>query len=305
MDMPVKTSVTPPPQDKELRSRVRLFGNLLGEVLASQAGADVLAAVETLRKGYIRLRKEDNPALRQRLARLMNVLEPTTLNHVVRAFNIYFSLVNIAEEAFQHKQRRRQVRAGGPLWAGSFDRTLREFHQLGISAEQLQTLLDRTQYLPVFTAHPTENKRRAVMHTLRGIFVTAERLDAGRIGKIERDEITNELRNQIQILWKTDEVRRHKPTVEDEIRNGLFYFRECLFQAVPRVYRYLEKSITRVYGTSIPFACRACCNSAPGSVAIAMATRSSNPKPLNMRYACTCAKFSVNTCAASNPCAAS
>ena len=250
MDMPVNTRVTPPPQDKELRSRVRLFGNLLGEVLASQAGADVLVAVETLRKGYIRLRKDDNPALRQRLAKLMNNLDPTTLNHVVRAFNIYFSLVNIAEEAFQHKQRRRQVRVGGKLWPGSFDHTLREFHQLGISAEQLQTLLDRTQYLPVFTAHPTENKRRAVMHTLRGIFVTAERLDVGRIGKIERDEITNELRNQIQILWKTDEVRRHKPSVEDEIRNGLFYFRECLFQAVPRVYRYLEKSITRVYGNN-------------------------------------------------------
>ena len=51
------------PDDKELRSRVRLFGNMLGEVLLEQAGADVLAAVETLRKSYIRLRKQDNPAL--------------------------------------------------------------------------------------------------------------------------------------------------------------------------------------------------------------------------------------------------
>ncbi|VAW80437.1 Phosphoenolpyruvate carboxylase, partial [hydrothermal vent metagenome] len=248
MDMPTNTSITPPPRDKELRSRVRLFGNLLGEVLASQAGTDVLAAVETLRKGYIRLRKEDNPALRQRLARVVDNLDPATLSHVVRAFNIYFSLVNIAEEAFQHKQRRRQVRNGGPLWQGSFDHTLREFHDLGISAEQIQTLLERTQYLPVFTAHPTESKRRAVMHLLRGIFIAAERLDAGRIGKIEREEIYTELRNQIQILWKTDEVRVNKPSVEDEIRNGLFYFRECLFQAVPRVYRYLEKGIARVYG---------------------------------------------------------
>ena len=248
MDMPVSASVTPPPRDKELRSRVRLFGNLLGEVLASQAGHNVLAAVETLRKGYIRLRKEDNAALRARLARTIDDLDPDTLSHVVRAFNLYFSLVNIAEEAFQHKERRRQVRDGGPLWRGSFDHTLREFHYLGIDAAQLKTLLDRTLYLPVFTAHPTESKRRAVMHTLRGIFVTAERLDGPRLGKIERDEIVNDLRNQIQILWKTDEVRLHKPSVEDEIRNALFYFRECLFQAVPRVYRYLEKSITRVYG---------------------------------------------------------
>lgn len=248
MDMPVSPSVTPPPRDKELRSRVRLFGNLLGEVLASQAGHNVLAAVETLRKGYIRLREEENDALRARLARTIDELDPETLSHVVRAFNLYFSLVNIAEEAFQHKERRRQVRDNGPLWRGSFDHTMREFHYLGIDAAQLRTLLDRTLYLPVFTAHPTESKRRAVMHTLRGIFVTAERLDGARLGRIERDEIINDLRNQIQILWKTDEVRVHKPSVEDEIRNGLFYFRECVFQAVPRVYRYLEKSITRVYG---------------------------------------------------------
>lgn len=248
MDMPVNTCVTPPPRDKELRSRVRLFGDLLGEVLASQAGHDVLAAVETLRKGYIRLRKEDSPALRSRLARTIDALDPDTLSHVVRGFNIYFSLVNLAEEAFQHKERRRQVRDGGPLWCGSFDHTMRELHYHGITAGQLDALLAKTLYLPVFTAHPTESKRRAVMHTLRGIFLTAERLDVGRLGRIEREEIITDLRNQIQILWKTDEVRVHKPSVEDEIRNGLFYFRESLFQAVPRVYRYLEKAVHRVYG---------------------------------------------------------
>ncbi|HFD81567.1 MAG TPA: phosphoenolpyruvate carboxylase, partial [Gammaproteobacteria bacterium] len=241
-------SITPPPRDKELRSRVRLFGNLLGEVLAEQAGHDVLAAVETLRKGYIRLRKEEIPTLRARLAKKIDALSPDTLTHVIRAFNLYFSLVNIAEEAFQHKERRRQAHRGERLWRGSFQHTLREFHEAGIDADQIRTLLDRTLYMPVFTAHPTESKRRAVMHNLRGIFLTAEKLDRPRLGREERRDVIDELRNRIQILWKTDEVRVHKPSVEDEIRNGLFYFRECLFQAVPRVYRFLDKSIQRVYG---------------------------------------------------------
>ena len=248
MDVTVQQCVTPPPRDKELRSRVRLFGNLLGEVLASQAGHDVLETVETLRKGYIRLRKKDDAALRARLAKKIDSLDPDTLSHVVRAFNLYFSLVNIAEEAFQHRERRRMVRRGGPLWPGSFDHTLREFHAEGISAEQIQALLDSALYLPVFTAHPTESKRRAIMHNLRRIFVTAEQLDQRPLGREQRADIIDELRDQIQVLWKTDEVRTHKPTVEDEIRNGLFYFRECLFDAVPLVYRYLEKSMRRVYG---------------------------------------------------------
>ncbi len=246
--MPVKQSLSIRTRDKALRSRVRLFGNLLGEVLTQQAGRDVLAAVEMLRKGFIRLRREDDPALRARLTRKIDTLDPDTLGHVVRAFNLYFSLVNLAEEAFLHKERRRRVREGGPLWIGSFDHTMRDFHASDINVEQIQTLLNSTLYLPVFTAHPTESKRRAVMHNLRSIFVTAERLDQTRLSRLERAEIISELRSQVQILWKTDEVRMHKPSVEDEIRNSLFYFRECLFQAVPRVYRYLEKSVRRTYG---------------------------------------------------------
>jgi phosphoenolpyruvate carboxylase len=235
------------PRDRLLRSRVRLFGNLLGEVLSEQAGAGVLSAVETLRKGYIRLRKQENPALRRRLSRLIEGLQPNELAYVIRAFNIYFSLVNIAEEAFQHQQRRRQAREAGPLWTGSFVQTLREFHADGVSPGQLQELLEQALYLPVFTAHPTEAIRRTVMFALRRIFLTSEQLDDRRLSRDERADITAELKRQIQVLWKTDEVRLHKPTVEEEIRNGLYYFRKSLFDAVPQTYRYLEKAISRIY----------------------------------------------------------
>jgi phosphoenolpyruvate carboxylase len=235
------------PRDKDLRSRVRLFGNLLGEVLREQAGEEILSAVETLRKGYIKLRKQDNPALRTRLSRVVDSLDPDQLTHVIRAFNLYFSLVNIAEESFQHEQRRRQVRKKEPLWVGSFSQTLQAFHDEGVEPYQLQILLNQALYFPVFTAHPTEAIRRTVMSALRRFFVTSEQLDDMRLGREERREITEDLKRQIQVLWKTDEVRVHKPTVEDEIRNGLYYFRESLFEAVPQTYRYLEKAIRRVY----------------------------------------------------------
>jgi phosphoenolpyruvate carboxylase len=241
------TSVFDQPRDRELRGRVRLFGDLLGEVLHEQAGAGVLFAVETLRKGYIRLRKQESHALRGRLARLIEGLQPNELTYVIRAFNIYFSLVNIAEEAFQHRQRRRQARQQGPLWFGSFSHTLQEFHDQGVEPYQLQILLKQALYLPVFTAHPTEAKRRTVMLALRRLFLTAETLNDMRLTLEERTDIIQDLKQQIQILWKTDEVRLHRPTVEDEIRNGLFYFRESLFDAVPQTYRYLEKAIRRVY----------------------------------------------------------
>ncbi|MBZ0094624.1 MAG: phosphoenolpyruvate carboxylase [Sulfuricella sp.] len=239
------------PSDTQLRARVKLFGNLLGNVLRPLQDGRVLEAVETLRKGYVRLHKKDSPTGRRRLEKIIESLDAETLTHVVRAFSIYFSLVNLAEESLQHQARRAQVYHGGPLWKGSFDATLREFHDQGISAAELQTLIDKAAYIPVFTAHPTESRRRTIMEHLRRIFLTAERLDDPRTGKEQRLELVSQLEGQIQTLWKTDEVRASKPQVRDEIKNGLFYFRESLFKAVPETYRYLEKAVDRIYGPEL------------------------------------------------------
>jgi phosphoenolpyruvate carboxylase len=235
------------PKDKRLRSRVKLLGTLVGSVLRSQARGNVLLAVETLRRGYIRLHQKDDPRLRTRLMRLIQKLDAETLTHVVRAFNTYFSLVNIAEEAFQYGERQRFVRTGAPLWTGSFDAMLRDFREQSIDPEELQKLLDGLCYMPVVTAHPTEAKRRAVMTALRRVFLLSEELDEAHLGKEQRDELTHRLEDRIQILWKTDEVRVHRPEVLDEIRNGLYFFRESLFRAVPVVYRNLEKAVRRIY----------------------------------------------------------
>jgi phosphoenolpyruvate carboxylase len=237
--------------DKQLRARVKLLGKLLGNVLRAQAGGHVLVAVETLRKGYISLHEEENPRRRARLSKLISKLEPDTLTHVVRAFSTYFSLVNLAEEANQYQYRTEQIRKGGPLWVGSFDHTLRQFHAQGVTAEQLQLLLNKLAYIPVFTAHPTEAKRRTILEAVRRIFVTSEALDDPRIGEEEEAAIIRRLESEIQILWKTDEVRAKRPQVRDEIRNGLFYFQESLFDAVPRMYRGLEKGIRRIYGAEL------------------------------------------------------
>lgn len=236
------------PQDKELRSRVKLLGTLLGNVLRAQAGHRVYAAVETLRRGFISLRKKENAATRRRLMAFIARLDADTLEQVIRAFSTYFSLVNIAEEAFSHRQRRRQRSSGDPLWWGSFDQTLRELHARDIPPEELQRLVDQLRYMPVFTAHPTEARRRTIMDSHRRIFLASNRLDTVRLSREEKQEIIDDLQAEIQILWHTNEVRTKKPQVRDEIKYGLFYFYESLYEAVPLVYGYFERAIKRTYG---------------------------------------------------------
>ncbi len=234
--------------DKELRSRVRLFGTLLGEVLREQVGEKTYSIVERLRRGYLKLSKRPDPGLSGRLERLIESLQPETLGDVVRAFSIYFMLVNIAEEAYLHRQRRRIAGKGGELWEGSFDHTLRGFRQRGIDPQQLQDILDDAAYIPVFTAHPTESKRLVIMNLLRRLFVTSEMLDAPRRSLNQYENTVRELKTQIQTLWKTEEVRSVRPEVRNEIRLGLHYFKRSLFDAVPQVYRRLDAGIRRIYG---------------------------------------------------------
>jgi len=235
--------------DKPLRQQVKLFGNTLGKILSEQAGQRVFAAVEALRKGHINLRKGEDPAKRRKLARLIESLDPESLSHVVRAFSIYFSLVNIAEESYSLKQRRNDVDRFGPTWNGSFVKTLRELKEQNVTQDQIQSLFDQMAYIPVITAHPTESKRRTVMDNVRRIFLISEKLNT-RLTRIEREQTVSELEREVQILYKTNEVRERRLEVLDEVKNGLHYFKESLFKAVPQVYRNMERSVERIYSDS-------------------------------------------------------
>ncbi len=232
--------------DKKLRTRVKLLGTLLGNVLRSQAGGRIFVAVEALRKGYIELHKEDSSSKREQLMRMIRKTDHGTLTHIVRAFSNYFSLVNIAEEAFLHQERRRQLRMGEP-WQGSFEETLGEFRKEGISDTDLQTMLDRLCYMPVITAHPTEAKRHTIMEAHRRIFEVSKQLDDPNLSPYQKSSLIDLLEGKIQTLWKTDEVRVQRPDVNGEIRHSIYYFQDSLFQAIPDMYRDMEQAIDKVY----------------------------------------------------------
>ena len=66
-------------RDKELRQRVKLFGNLLGDVILTHEGQAVFDAVERLRHGFLSLRRKEDPRKRARLAAYIHELSPDLL----------------------------------------------------------------------------------------------------------------------------------------------------------------------------------------------------------------------------------
>ena len=237
--------------DKELRTRVKLVGKLLGKVLRKYENEQIYQSVEKLRKGFIKLRQQEDPELRNNLIQLIENLPAEIIEQVIRAFSIYFSLVNMIEEDFQHRQRRQRISNNGYAdWKGSYFQTISEFKQAGIDADSLKSLLEQLSYQPVFTAHPTESKRRTVMQLQREIFEIIDDMTDPRVSGFEKDDLIVRLQLLIEVLWLTNEVRDRKPDVIDEIKQGLYYFSRSLYQAVTIEYRHLESAINQIYGSN-------------------------------------------------------
>src|SRR6202034_733937 len=82
----------------------------------------------------------------------------------------------------------------------------------------------------------------------RRISEQLERLDRLPLTEAEARRCEEAIHAEITSLWQTDEVRQSKPTVDDEIRMGLRYFRLSLFETLPRIYAEVAESMRDVYG---------------------------------------------------------
>ncbi|HBH33798.1 MAG TPA: phosphoenolpyruvate carboxylase [Psychrobacter sp.] len=236
-----------PSNNDVLRSRVRLLGSFLGEAIARQSGEDTVRTIEALRKGFIQERRAPNAQNKQQLIELIASLDNKTLQNVIRGFSIYFFLANLTEENFLREERRLLKEQSSQFWEGSFRHTLLECKERHIEAEQIKELIDQLKFIPVFTAHPTEARRRTTMNILQTLYAHSTALNELPEGSMAYEEAKQKTAETIDLLWSSDEVRTRKPLVYDEINNGLHYFNASLFTAIPQVYRNIKNAIVDIY----------------------------------------------------------
>eukprot|EP00850_Spirogloea_muscicola_P015912 SM000126S26288 [mRNA] locus=s126:9904:18596:+ [translate_table: standard] len=236
--------------DSRLTEQISFLTSRLEKVVEDYGESRIVEAANTLQRGFEALRDKEDPRKRAELLRYIDNMDEPTLNGVIRLYYVYSSLLNVADEAHAHRTRREQVLASQsatPLWYASFDHTLRLFRSLDVPPKELQLLLNRLEYYPVLTAHPTEARRREILTCLHRIFVLCHSREDPRLSAAQRSQIDVEVDAEIEILWRTDEMRGKKATVLEEIQTGLDYFRYSLFEAVCTTYRYAENSIRHVY----------------------------------------------------------
>jgi phosphoenolpyruvate carboxylase len=234
-----------------LAAEIRRLGRILGEVIVTLEGRETFDLEERLRLLAKSSRAGDVQAERD-LAQAVAHLSVEEASHMAMAFTVYFELVNLAEETYRVRllrQRRRAQYAGSAPMRESIGAALRDLKVRNVPPKTVQTLLNKLSIELVFTAHPTEAKRRTMLNKLQRL---ARRLHDPQ--SLIEDEITGianprALEAEITSLWLTDRSRSARPEVADEVRTGLWYFDTTLWQTVPLLQDELERALAETYPT--------------------------------------------------------
>ena len=186
-----------------------------------------------------------DPAAKQ-IADLVASWDLDRAEQVARAFTVYFHLVNLAEE----HQRIRFVRerdAGTDPVRESLAAAVTEISREA-GQDHLAELLGGLRVHLVLTAHPTEARRRAVVAVLRRINELLAQVDDPRTGAADLDEARRGLRENVDLLWRTAQLRVKAMDPIDEVRTVMAAFDETLFRVVPVVYRELDRALASSAG---------------------------------------------------------
>ncbi|HYB45787.1 MAG TPA: phosphoenolpyruvate carboxylase, partial [Streptosporangiaceae bacterium] len=235
-----------------MRRDVRLLGDILGEVIRDsdpKAGPGLLADVERLRHAVIAARRgsrDSEPATGaglagDEIADLVASWDLDRAEQVARAFTVYFHLVNLAEE-YQRIRFVRERDAGTDPVRESLAAAVAEVSR-DAGREHVAELLAGLRIHLVLTAHPTEARRRAVVAVLRRINELLAILDDQRTGAADRAEVRRSLRENIDLLWRTSQLRVKAMDPIDEVRTVMAAFDETLFRVVSAVYRELDRAV--------------------------------------------------------------
>lgn len=225
-----------------LRENVRLLGELLGETLLKHEGEAVFQKVEEIRK----LGKAINKASEgdaQQLVDLLDKVGDAEILPIVRSFNQFLNLANLAEQEYSSSTEAATV--------DTLDNLLKEQKQR-LSTEAFMEVIHNLSIDLVLTAHPTEITRRTLIRKYDQITsVMAGHRRTDLLG-YEHDKYRGRLKRLVEEIWSTDEIRNERPTAVDEARWGFAVIESSLWSAVPDFIRHFDRLVGRHLGQQLP-----------------------------------------------------
>lgn len=234
-----------------LRRDVDFLATALGDILREVEGEELFALVERIRllTKHLRTNEGDDEA-RAELYGIVSGLDAAACERVLRAFTVYFQLINVAEEIHRvrvNREREAEATTEAPR-SESVLAAVKALRDEGWSARDARSFLERLDVELTITAHPTEVKRYTVRLKLERIATAVRRLAEQDLSPVRRQELIDEVYAEIATMWLTRELPARKPTVEDEAKSALYYFRRSLLTVLPQIMSDTQEALARYYG---------------------------------------------------------
>ena len=237
----------------KLSNTVRLLGEILGLVIKKQEGTSLFNKVENIRilskasRGH-KNKKEISKTFQKLKNNIIN-LSPKESLVIARSFSQFLNLSNLAESLYSvykidsFKIRKAQGTNEFIILEDAIANLLKKKY---VSKNKFYQLVKQVHIELVLTAHPTEVKRRTLIQKFTHVDNILERFHKMRI--FTKKHISNEekileknLLEEVTSIWKTDEIKRSRPTPVEEAKWGLAVIEESLWNAIPKVcYRFNE-----------------------------------------------------------------
>ncbi len=225
-----------------LRDNVRLLGELLGETIHAHEGADLFDKVESIRRVGKAINKAENGDSAPLVA-MLSSLEDKDILPIVRAFNQFLNLANIADQEY--------FSSAEAETEDSLQQLLQQLSE-DKGKEALAEVIGKLRIELVLTAHPTEVTRRTLIRKYDQIVDTLEDRQNPRLLSFEKDKTRGRLHRLVEEIWSTDEIRSVRPTAVDEAKWGFAVIENSLWQAVPDFIRHLDRMCSRYLGQHLP-----------------------------------------------------
>ena len=241
---------------KLLREDIRLLGTFLGRVIKDQEGATFFKIVERLRllsKNTLLDKKKSK--VFSKISKEVKKLSPEKNFKITRAFSHILNLMNLAESL---DASRKLNEYENPYFKGKRQNLFIEdiieglFKNKNISNNKIYDLATKLDIGIVLTAHPTEVKRRTLIQKYANLIKIMEQRHLYKKYPSKIIELDRKLYSEIAIIWKTDELKRTKPSPLDEAKWGLAVIEDSLWDTIPKVYKRLNDIFRKNLNKDLP-----------------------------------------------------
>lgn len=233
---------------RELSENINLLGAILGQAIREQAGEEIFQRAENLRLLCKEAATTGDDHNRRVAAERIAELDLDEIVWLLRSFTAFFHLSNQAE---QHEiVRINRERSHEGYRPESIGRGISELKERGLSLAEAVGVVRKLEIQPTLTAHPTEARRRSILHKQHAIADLLTVL-GGSPTDAERRAALEGLYAQITLLLTTDEVRAERPEVADEVAQGLFFLQGTIWEMVPRIHFDILNALEEEYGERV------------------------------------------------------